>query len=721
MRHGSPVAPLLAAFLLLGPGAARAVDESISQDDVEKVAAAIREFHDRAKEELEKLPLDRFDRGPIIDRVGTDAKDLADWVRHDTRFVPYRGVLRGAEGVLLDRRGNSLDRSLLLAALLEDAGYEVRLVRGELSASDAQSLLRTLRAEHPEPLAPDGFAAGDRTIVARAAEQAEALARLAPPTDRLPTEGGEADVADHWWVEARLGAEWRSHDPLLAGPLATLRPEVTGRFAPDALPADLYHLVTLRVVIERWEEGRLIEETPLEHALRVADAALQPLELQFVPFGFEPAPADSDAGGEAVALADTTRDWLPVLRAGREHIRQQGFGADGRLERNPARPAVGRKLSRAADALGGLGRSVPPPATVLTACWIDYAIESPGRRPEVVRREIFDLVGPERRGDEGPVAFSLDAAGRRERGLALAGVSDILVTGAAVPPVALAKAYLELWAEQGHQIAAFARLLRDPDAAEPLGRFFSRPLVPLDLVALAAGRTELSRHRDAVYVGSPNILSTHYLPRLGDGLEAPRAVDIVANAVGAVAGDAVAASRIQLEQGVLDTLLEQAMAPGESTADNAAELFSRRGEATGPWAATRQWPEDSPLPAAARARMEAAVAAGRIVVAPESLSEGTPPAWWEIDPETGATLGIGPRGWGQAGVEDASTRTIATGGAQQGARKTGQVVFCEVLFAYWKAQGYIVTWYSKGVVVLPPELVGQFLASGCKGGPWLVL
>ena len=58
---------------------------------------------------------------------------LFEWVRGSPYWVPYRGSLRGPTGVLMDRLGSSLDRSLLLAELLRTAGHQARLVRAELS------------------------------------------------------------------------------------------------------------------------------------------------------------------------------------------------------------------------------------------------------------------------------------------------------------------------------------------------------------------------------------------------------------------------------------------------------------------------------------------------------------------------------------------------------------------------------------------------------------
>ena len=68
----------------------------------------------------------------------TDPQKMLDWVRDNTRLVPYEGSLRGALGVLMDRNGNSLDRSILLARLLE-----LPRVRGELPRAQGFRLRNT--------------------------------------------------------------------------------------------------------------------------------------------------------------------------------------------------------------------------------------------------------------------------------------------------------------------------------------------------------------------------------------------------------------------------------------------------------------------------------------------------------------------------------------------------------------------------------------------------
>src|SRR5688572_12863906 len=66
-------------------------------------------------------------------RLGFDRARIAAFVRDEIAFEPYAGVLRDAPGTLLARRGNALDRSLLLSALLEAGGEKTRLMRGDLA------------------------------------------------------------------------------------------------------------------------------------------------------------------------------------------------------------------------------------------------------------------------------------------------------------------------------------------------------------------------------------------------------------------------------------------------------------------------------------------------------------------------------------------------------------------------------------------------------------
>ena len=665
-------------------------EDAASSDEVEQVVEVIHKAYSEAREALEKLPGERFETGPVLESTDFDAESIVAWVQQNTQWVPYQGVLRGADGVLLDRKGNSLDRSLLLGRLLEDAGYDVRLVRGRLSEEAAAAML--------SPAATVASAASPSTAIfqdemIRAAErapgEAAALAELVGPLpSRDSPKVAKAD-SDHWWVEANLDGGWTAVDPTLTGPRAALRPEPEERLPPEALQDSLFHKVTIRVVIERWEAGETVEEVPLEHTLRAADARYHDFELLFEPFHTELPPAGSSVVAEAEAIAQTADEWLPVLRHGGDFIYQKAFDRAGNLlRRKPGEVAIARKMETATSALKGLGNPDKADPTHLTALWLEYRVELPGREPNSVRRELFDIIGPGRR-HLAIGSLSLNAAAIRERGRLLMGTHRILVTSAEPPTIALERSALELWANQGPQIAALVRLARGAEDDEIVARAYREPIMALDLLVLATARHQLSPYPSSIYLASPNILTTHFTVEIDDFFAVQRAFDIVINDVGVIGNGDVPAARMRLEQGVLDTMMEAAMAEPDERRGNAADLFALRGGATGEWRVVNAESPNTPLPDVARARITDALAEGRIVVAPGQLDGDMEPAWWEIDPATGTTLGIGPKGWGAVITEHQVTGAIWAQMVKMAGEKILFRASCKVAVGVLKATGHI--------------------------------
>lgn len=665
-------------------------EDAATSDEVQQAADAIREAYDAAHLALKDFPRDRFATEPALDESDYDSEAIAKWVDQNTRWVPYRGILRGAEGVLLDRKGNSLDRSLLLARLLEDAGYDARLARGYLSEEAAEAMLSRsatidIAASPSAPIFRDEMVRAAERAPGEAAALAELVGSL---TDRDSPEVRKA-VADHWWVEAYQDGGWTAVDPLLTGPLAALRPDPEERLSPETLPDSLFHKVTIRVVIERWEAGETVEEVPFEHSLRAADAPFHDFELLFEPFQVEPAPEGSSVVSEAEAIAETAQEWLPVLRHGGDFIYHEAFDRAGNLlRRKPGEVAIARKLEEANSALQGLGNSAEADPTHLTALWLEYRIELPGREPKSVRREIFDIIGPGRR-QRAIVGQSLDAAAIRERGRLLMGTHRILVTSAEPPTIALEKSVLELWANQGPQIAALVRLAHGAKDDEVVARAYREPVMALDLLVMATARHQLSPYPSSIYLASPNILTTHFTVEMDDSFAVQRAFDVVVNDVGAIGNGTVSAARMRLEQGVLDTMMEAAMAEPDERSGNAADLFALRGGATGGWRMINAESPNTQLPDSVRARIADALADGRIVVAPGQLGDDMEPAWWEIDPATGTTLGIGPKGWGAVITSDQVTRAIWAWMVKKAGEKIVFRASCKVAVGVLKATGHI--------------------------------
>lgn len=132
-------------------------------EELEELAQKMERLFDALEEAQKEIPRDTFDAAVILhgqpeaglEGVGTEVEKLFEWVRDNTYFVPYAGVLRGHKGTLMDRLGNSFDRSLLLGELLRLAGHEARLVIGTLAPPRGGGAFRP-RSPHPGGRRPAG-------------------------------------------------------------------------------------------------------------------------------------------------------------------------------------------------------------------------------------------------------------------------------------------------------------------------------------------------------------------------------------------------------------------------------------------------------------------------------------------------------------------------------------------------------------------------------------
>src|SRR5688572_8535721 len=80
----------------------------VNHAEVKRLGAALAERYDALERAVRQVPDDRFAAQVAFETVGRDPAALAAWLREHTRLLPYRGVLRGSVGVLVDRGGNSL-------------------------------------------------------------------------------------------------------------------------------------------------------------------------------------------------------------------------------------------------------------------------------------------------------------------------------------------------------------------------------------------------------------------------------------------------------------------------------------------------------------------------------------------------------------------------------------------------------------------------------------
>jgi hypothetical protein len=653
--------------------------------------AATLESSLRALEDAERsAPRDRWDPDYVASTLGSDPSVLLQWVRDNTSWVPYRGILRGANGVLMDRQGSSLDRAILLATLLETAGHKVRLAYRQRSDSEGQEQVLAMldnpvrrAAAQPHDLTADGVRAAARqygvngeavvrtvqtfnqaavdvarTIDARVADQTSRLLRAVVRSDTnrdWMKRFGDAVSArrEHWWVQLDAGGKWTDLD--IDAKEAIPRSGVEAErivLLKDLASAGLHHEIVVRVIAEQWSQGGVKERTVMEHALRPADLLGQTIAIHFAPESAiadpTPAPAAATQSQPIKSAIETAmgeqRAWWVSLIVGSDLV------AGALLERR----AFG------GGSFGGLGSAIVAMNGAddreLSAVWLEYEFKVPGDSPELVRRTVFDLIGPAARSGSGPISLTLDASKQIERGLALTTQTELL-------PVScrLSSRYVRhLLAEnliRNRNLLRTAVQKFGSASDETVDEAIDSAVPPVSpLYTLALARLDWGSSPQDVFIDRPGLLTAHTrFARQGTETVVRSAIDIVGNWIG-VSLPVTDAFALRLAQGVLDTNAEAFLQPGPLRFDNTADAFISSEF----WVAIQPGDDaavaELQLSDDVRQRIRNDLAAGNAVVAPKSPVPGEPQpfsGWWRIDPISGDTLGLSASGWGSAAVERA--------------------------------------------------------------------
>jgi hypothetical protein len=674
----------------------------------------------------QQIPRDTFDPAAIVKQVGRDPAKLAGWVRDNTFFVPYRGALRGASGVLMDRLGSNLDRALLLAELLRLAGHEARLARRQLGDEQAKGILSKLPAVPEDPVRRGAPASGDvassdteladvarqheldvaslrsavdaasmsaaklsEEVIQQTAELKQLLVKsVGKPNDAVLAQQRAADeaervaaISDAWWVQVKTGDAWSDQELMNAEPAQAAEPvktiaadRKTGAFPLE--PADCHEII-VRVIVERsgtGKDGRK-EQTALTRSLRPYELHGLPITLANLPMAQPQIPdvfADPDAPAKIRAALLQQNEWLPALFVGKDLHAESSFTDAGELEGNALvrlqslvdgkalGSSVGNILGsgRIGGMGGGTGRKSEA-GTHVTAEWIEYDFCYAGRSESVVRREVFDLVGPDARARNAPSPTStLSEADRLKRALMLAGHTSILLVPCRPSGEFFQHVMLESALSYRKLMPEVMRNGPPADAKAAASLLGSVKPICAPLYFLAAARHAWSSNGSRIYIDRPDVFTFHQLGSSDSagnlGLEG--GFDIVSNRVG-ILGSGPDAFSIRLEQGVLDTCIEAALGRSDDRFDNAADVTARAAAQSIPCDVLHTADNVAPTMHSAdiKARLKSEVAAGQIVLAPHrpiDAGGGSPvAAWWQIDPRTGTTLGMGDRGWGQTASE----------------------------------------------------------------------
>lgn len=677
-RRWGAAAVLLAAACL--PGVSLADNPPSTPDTVAQVLKDI-------EAQQPTLPRDRIDVGVIANQTAGDPQKMLEWVRDNTRAVPYEGSLRGAAGVLMDRNGNSLDRSLLLARLLELGGYEARVVGATLSPDE---MAKTFAGAAKPATALPAESEADAKQRKEMQDQAAAITSVIMSKAGAVSAAAPATGTTHYWAQYNDGKGWVDLDPTLPGPGGKGRAQAQGNAVPIdpsthsiAAAAKLAQTVSMWLFVERWENGKLVESPLLSVPF---DAAREPVASVTLAF----APVDQKAG-KAVQRVFTSgaqlrqkvlleNAWTPILADGKSGGRMARMfndaGIVGDLPKSFDGAAQMGNAARSTfggfgGALGGGGGgddagSGADAPTVLTALIADYQITVPNQPIRHVRRFVFDSIGPEARASTQPIPKPKWTEQQKvDRGAELAAINDTLVSFASLPSDAYIYRYATRVIDSKDAALKAAKGKVDPATFEKAAN--GRSFRTLELFAAAR---DSSVNPDLV-IAEPQIYRriVRYVPDAkAQELDVQAISDLAWNrlapaASGGATGNAAAAV---VNQGVLDTLQEAVVvlrdgpaAPGDAT----AALMAEAGKQGIDVVAIRnaQDPNLAAFPAEARARMLHDLAAGQVLVGPAKpvVVDGRPRAgWWRIDPSSGQTVGEMDTGLLQEIVDYAETHEV---------------------------------------------------------------
>jgi len=599
-------------------------------------------------------------RDPIAELAAAldyDAERIFRFVSDEVRYDPYSGILRGARGTLSSRAGNSADQALLLAALLDASLLPVRFAVGEIDSATADTLLAGSEADvdsirqhglealagkipgrEPDPVALtpeqqellDRAVANSEQVVAWARDQLE---RTVGTIEAALREAGvelldgftampDSERARHIWVQVAATDDWIDLDPTRPG--ATQGVALTGAAETlDALPEEMAHRVELAVIGETLERDTLSERRLVGYSERSEVIAGLPIAVMNTP------PEALTALGVSVSGAlSGGSSFIPVIVVGEDVV----VGA------NPIHFRTGARGGEAAAEAGDDFFEPGPAAGETVAEWVELTIRSPEAEPTVVRREIFDRLGPARRVAGGIATADLAPVDRIDLP---DGTAD-----QALP--ALTTHWLTVSTGLPGRDDLVMAVVPDEDVSD-------RAIVSqaYHLVGTAAGAEVAVPAGLRPFVDAPNVMAHSLVMRPSpDGEHVIESVlDIWHRSHGVSPVDGVTpAHSPAVSAGVLAHVAERILGGDVARVEgavaavaSAGAVFDSAAAAGIPWRVLRgvgstaelRWADD------ARVRLESALADGWIAVAPERpvvIGERERIGWWLVDPRTGRTM-----------------------------------------------------------------------------------
>jgi hypothetical protein len=628
-----------------------------------------------------------------------------EYVRDHVAFEPYPGVMKGARATLLTHGGNSLDRALLLAAILKQNGVAVKISHGKLTPDQAQKLIQQIAAqpgsvEHtlqslPAHAPPTNLTDHQKQIgkrlVARGQDAGKALNDALEKTLPLLQSGlpgvpnGAATASrqleilqDHYWVTATVENQPTDLDPSAKDASVNARlTDAVETFDPDDLADPLFQHLRFRLVGEFIENGKLQSTELLAKEMKTTDLFGKDVRLEVAPSTFQ---------------KDETR-FQAMVMVGNDQTPGQPFGLSGQVsggEGSTTEGTGGPDTGTAAAAggmLGGLGGDegatptpppqpkAPPKATaggpVLARLYWEVTSAGPHLADAHYQRVILDRLAASGPNPQIQPGLTDDAVRR----LLIQVWDGAIAVGSSTPLFGLSTQLATMEAKESMDEKARARAY--------LGQSFRvddlpGPALPPELInyffSSDVARFLLARRHSLKaksYYERPRLALFRHGFVVGDwsrpegALRFADGIDLL-NSPFQFVGDSKDAQRLAMESGIVDTALERlTVHPDRSF--NTLPLFaaaSAQGVSIRTLTAgQKSGLDDVDVPAPIRNVLAGELAQGQTIILPArlvKLGNTQTFGWWSLDPDTGLALGKMEMGGAQAMEENIQLRK-ATG------------------------------------------------------------
>lgn len=353
----------------------------------------------------------------VAARLNYDPGAIVAFVRQEVRYESYAGILRGPQGTLSARAGNSADQAALLGALFTAAQVPYRYASAPLDVAATDALTARLRITSEEAIATYASAADAAALhalgmtaltgtppavpveseaaladleaqgpialdaalaavdVSRAAIMEAVSASAIDLTQLPPAALTEWERQHHTWLQVADGPDWTDVDPVLPPEAPPLTPVETF----DVLPDPWHHQVRVIIAADEWVAG-----TAMRREVTSLLAASE--RLVDVPIALSMASSGELADiGLAIDQAVTGQKTIyPTIYA------------DGVTAETLAPIVFGTDAASAQDPFGeGAAAGVQEGETL--AVWLQVELTAPDGTVTLLERPLLDRIPPEDR------------------------------------------------------------------------------------------------------------------------------------------------------------------------------------------------------------------------------------------------------------------------------------------------------------------------------------